>query len=322
MKSINDVNIQPGTRAFVRGDLDVPIENGQILEKYRLDATLPTLKLLKEKQTKIIIAGHIKRPKGVIDEKLSTKQLIPYFNENLGEGNFELLENLRFDIREEQNDESYAKELAAKADIYVNESFSTSHENHASVVGIPKLIPGYAGLRLELEVLTIKKILKDAARPLIAIVGGAKLESKKPAVLKLLKIADLVLVGGRIGNNWNSALPANMRIPKDYAEFGKDIGKRTIEEYEQLIQTAKTIVWVGPLGAYEEEKFAQGTNIIAKAVVDSGAFSLAGGGDTVAALNNAGMLGKFSFISTGGSAMLEFICNETLVGLKVLGYEN
>ena len=320
MKTLSEVVINTNTKVFVRADLDVPVKNGQILEKYRLDAMLPTLKYLQEKHTKIIIAGHMGKPHGKLAEELSTKQLLPYFNENLGVDTFNLLENLRFDIREEQNNTEYAHELAGMADVYVNESFSTSHEVHASIVSLPKLLPSYAGLRLLKEVENLKKVLVNPARPLVALIGGVKLDAKKPAAQKFIQTADMVLVGGKIGNNWNAPIPANMKIPKDYAEMGKDIGPKTIETYKQIIATAKTVIWSGPLGAYEEEKFALGTNEIAQAIIDSGAFSVIGGGDTVAALEKGGFITKFGFVSTGGSAMLAFLVNGNLPGLEALGY--
>jgi len=309
-------------KVLVRADLDVPIENGKIVETYRLDQMLPTLNFLKEKGTHIVLAGHIGRPEGRHVNELSTKILRPYFDEKLGATTYELLENLRFDPREEQNDSTYVQELASKADIYVNECFSTSYRNHASFVAITKLLPSYAGFRLEKEVQTLSAVLKNPIRPLVVLVGGSKVEAKKPVIEKFIEIADHILVGGKIGNNWNAGRTTNLLLPFDYAEMGKDIGPTTIEIYRQLILQAKTVIWAGPMGNYEEGKFALGSIELAQAIVDSKAFSVAGGGDTIAVLDRYGFLDKFTFVSTGGSAMLKFLAGDKMPGLEALGYAN
>ncbi len=305
-------------RVFVRCDLDVPVENGLVKEAYRLEAALPTLNLLKQAGAKIIIAGHMGKPEGKLVYEFSTKQLLPFFNEKLGEGNFELLENLRFDSREETNDENYARELASKADIYVNESFATSHREHASIVGVPKYLPHFAGLQFAKEVENLSKVLKNPEKPFIAIIGGAKLESKKPVVSKFLQIADFVLLGQKLGLDWREPVPQNLVLPIDYNDQQWDIGPITAAKYAQIISTAKTIVWCGPMGVFEEPEHSMGTKTIGEAVVNSGAFSVAGGGNTVDALDRFGFFNKINFVSTGGSAMLEFLVNETLPGLEAL----
>lgn len=320
MNTLNQANISKGTRVLVRVDMDVPIENGQIQEEYRLEQAIPTLNYIKEKGGLPVLMGHIGRPDGKPDPKLSTSLLKPYFDKALGEGTYELLENLRFDSREETNDEGFAKELAAKGELYVNESFATSHRAHASVVGIAKLLPSYAGLHLQKEAEILSSVLKSPEKPLVAVIGGIKVESKKPMITRFLGIADSVLVGGKLGTNWNAAIPANMQIPKDYADMGKDIGPRTIGVYTVLLSKAKTVVWSGPMGNYEDEKFMHGTKEVAKAIIASRCFSVVGGGDTVAALNKLGYLDKFSFVSTGGGAMLDFLANGNVPGLEVLGF--
>jgi len=323
--------IKNGTKVLVRADMDVALENGKIAEKYRLDQMLPTLNFLKEKGARIMLAGHIGRPNGKPVNELSTKVLKPYFDEILGVSSsgiagtttYELLENLRFDPREEQNDPSLAKELAAKADVYVNECFSTSHRNHTSFVAITKLLPSYAGLRLEKEVETLSTVIKKPARPLVALIGGTKIETKKPVIDKFIEVADYVLVGGKIGLNWNVELATNatnLLLPSDYAEMEKDIGLSTIETYRKIILQAKTVIWAGPMGYFEDEKFASGSIKLAQAIVDSRAFSIAGGGDTITFLDKYGFLDKFNFISTGGSAMLKFLAGDKLPGLEALGY--
>jgi phosphoglycerate kinase len=320
MNKLTDAPINNQTKVIVRCDLDVPIKNGVVQEKYRLEAGLPTLKYLKDKGARIIIMGHIGRPDGKAAEELSTKQLRPYYDEQLGAESYELLENLRFDSREEANDPTFAQELASQADIYVNESFATSHRSHASMTGITKFLPSFAGLRLEKEVENLSKVLKSPERPLIAIIGGAKLESKKPVISKFLKIADTVMLGGKMGLSWKEDVPNHLWMPWDYGEDQKDVGPRTIDAYVQKLLTAKTVVWSGPLGAFEEVRFALGTMRIAEAVINSKAFSVVGGGDTINALSSSGMLNKFSFVSSGGSAMLDFISEGNLPALEVLGY--
>ena len=320
MNSIKDANIAEGTRVFVRADLDVPIRDGKIQNTFRLDSSLETLQYLSSKKAKILIAGKIGRPEGAYNESLSTKQLQPYFEKNLPNTDFEILENLRFDVREEFTSDEFAQELAQKADIYVNECFATSHRDDTSIVAVPKFLPSYAGITLMKEVEALKKVIKEPNRPLVSIIGGAKLSTKKPVVSKFLEISEYVLVGGKIGLDWSEAIPDNLMIPIDYSTDTKDIGVETVEEYKKIIKSAKSIIWNGPMGLFEEPPFDKATNEIAKVIVESGAYSVIGGGDTVAAISNLGLLDKFNFVSTGGGAMLEFITKENLPGLEVLGY--
>ena len=167
---------------------------------------------------------------------------------------------------------------------------------------------------------TLKKAVENPKKPLVAIIGGAKVESKLPVINKFLRISDAVLIGGKLGMEWKQSIPDNMFMPKDYLEDNKDIGPETVKGFAAIIQTAKTIIWAGPMGAYEEEKYAGGTRSIAEAIVSSPAFKIAGGGDTLAALNKFGYLERFDFVSTGGGAMLEFIAKGTLPGLEALDY--
>jgi 3-phosphoglycerate kinase len=330
MKILQEADVREGTKVLVRYDLDVPVSDGKILEKYRLDAGLETLHYILAKKGFPIIAGHMGKPDGKVVPELSTKQLLPYFNENLGEGAFDLLENLRFDPREETNDPTFAQELASKANIYVNESFATCHREHTSIVGVAQKLPAYAGLHLQTEVTALKKLLDKVEHPFITIIGGAKLESKMPVVSKFLKLADFVLLGGMLGLAWqNKSAPAsrpnNLVLPVDYAQDNKDIGPKTIDIFTQGIDTAKTVLWAGPMGMYEQPEFLEGTRRLAKRIaektVEDGIYSVVGGGDTLAAIQLCVNLEKFSFVSTGGGAMLQFLADGNLPGLKVLGYE-
>ena len=322
MQTISQSNILKDTKVLVRCDIDVPLENGKILETFRLDNLLETLQFIIEKGGKPILMGHIDSPKGKVDESLSTKQLVPYFNEKLGEGNYELLENLRFDPREEDLNEEYGKELASKADIYVNESFATCHRGHTSIVSIPKYLPHYAGFRLAKEIEVLQNVMKSPERPLALIIGGAKLESKKPVVSKFLDKADYIMLGGKLGADWNESIPNNLILPDDYAEEQKDIGPQTIQKFKDLLQNVKTVLWAGPLGQYENDIFFYGTKEIcqeiAKLTQEKGIYSIIGGGDTITASRKAGTLNYYSFVSTGGGAMLEFLAGQNLPGIEAL----
>lgn len=308
-------------RIIVRADLDVPIEEGKILEPFRLEQSLETLKYIKSQGGFPVIIGHMGKPNGKFDAKLSTKQLAAFYDEHLGANNYEILENLRFEPGEEENDHEFAKKIAQYGAIYVNDSFAVCHRKHASIIGIPELLPSYAGLELMNEVEALNKVLTQPVAPFVAIVGGAKIESKLPTITNLLKIANTVLVGGKIGLEWNLEIPVNLVLPQDYATEKKDIGAKTIANYQNIISNAKTIVWAGPMGTYEDERYMGGTKGLAISVAtatEQGAFSVIGGGDTIAAIDKTGLLHKISFISTGGGAMLEFLAHGTLAGIKAL----
>ncbi|MFA5776747.1 MAG: phosphoglycerate kinase [Patescibacteria group bacterium] len=328
MQCVDKADIKTGTKVLIRCDLDVPIKNGEIVEAFRLDAGLKTLNYIIDLGGIPVIVGHIGRPEGKVVPELSTSQLKPYFDKNLL-GRYELLENLRFDPREEANDSVLAKELAQKASIYVNESFANSLREHMSMVKIPKLLPSYAGFQLVKEVESLKRILVDPARPLLAVIGGAKIESKKPVIQKFAQIADGVLVGGRLALEEPIVLDLKILMdkvyyPVDYID-DKDIGPKTLEGWRETILNAKTIVWAGPMGLFENDKYSMGTRRVGELVADAvnrGCFAVAGGGDTVTALNKFGLFNKFSFVSTGGSAMLDFLVYGTLPGIKALCQRN
>ncbi|MFZ2664101.1 MAG: phosphoglycerate kinase [Patescibacteria group bacterium] len=322
MQSLTSASIKQGTRVFVRCDIDVPMEKGVIGETYRLDNLLETLKYVIEKGEIPLIAGHIGKPEGIFKEELSTKHLIPYFDEKLGKGTYKILENLRFDPREEQNDDNFAKELASKAEIYINESFATSHREHTSIVGITRYLPSYAGFRLQKEIETLNKIVTNPEKPLIIIIGGVKLESKLPVIEKFIQRADYILLNSILSANWSKEIPQNLILSDNNSIEPKDINTETIEKYKQILNNAKTILWAGPLGMYEKEEYITGTREIANKIVEltqeKGTFSVIGGGDTIAAVNKLGILDKFSFVSTGGGAMLQYLAEGTLPGIKAL----
>jgi phosphoglycerate kinase len=325
LTSIEHAKIQPKQKILVRCDLDVPIQNGQIQDEFRLQSCLKTLQYIIAHEATPIILGHMGRPTTLTEPNLSTHQLKPFFDKNLIPEHYQLLENTRFDPREAQNDLSFAKELVqqTQATAYVNEAFASSHREQTSITMLPKLLPSYAGFTLATEVQQLSTLFSNPKRPLTAIIGGAKLETKKPLVKKFLETADFVLLGGKLGLDWDTYQPSNLYMPTDYVE-NKDIGPETVKVYERIISRSQSIVWAGPMGLFEESKYAHGTQQIAQAIAlatsHSAAFSVAGGGDTIHALAKLDMLSKFSFISTGGGAMLDFLSNQNLPGLSALSY--
>lgn len=344
MTSINQLNkiLLEDKRIIVRGDLDVPVALGEVVDGARLEAMRETLDYLTLRGAKVILMGHLGRPGGrpsleysmgpvanyLKNLKYSVKKADSLFGQEVNTaidlmeaGNILLLENLRFDPGEESNDPDFARKLAALGDLYVNECFSTVHRAHASIVGIPKLIPAYTGLRLEKEIENLKKVLEDPEKPLVAILGGAKIETKLPVISRFLDLADYILLGGTIGSSYEGDNNYKILGPVDYTgDKQQDIGPKTINMFENVIKIAKTIIWNGPMGKIEEAEFMAGTAAIAKAVAASEAFSVVGGGDTVEALNKLKIADRMGFVSSGGGAMLEFISGKRLPGLEVLNY--
>jgi phosphoglycerate kinase len=312
----------------VRAELDVDIQNGAITEEYRLLASLPTLSLIIENGGIPVIAGHIGKPKDGYEENLSTKNLLPFFEKHLGGGKFELLENLRFDAREESLDEGYAHELLSNIDVYVNDCFSTSHRKHTSITLLPKYVTSFSGLRLSLEVEMLSKLLQNPRHPLCVIIGGAKVESKMNVIEKFSKIADNILLGGKsavevlYGTADSIAKLPKVILPSDFAKDNKDIGEKTVGTFINIIAKSQTILWSGPLGVFEEKEFSEGTNRIAEAIItatkENGTYSVIGGGDTITAVNKKFSLEDFSFVSIGGGAMLNYLATGTLVGIEAL----
>ena len=318
VKRVDQAKILAGSRVLVRCDLDVPVKAGEVTESFRLEVALKTLQYIIDQAGLPVICGHMGRPKGKVDPALSTSQLKPYFAKHL-KGDFELMENLRIDGREEANDVGFAKELAQKADMYVNESFATCHREATSITGLPKLLPAYAGFRLMREVEVLTQGLDHPARPLVAIIGGAKLESKRPVLKKFAQVADAVLVGGRLALEEPITLE-KVYCPVDYVDT-KDIGPKTLAGWKYMVLSARTSVWAGPVGLFEEEKYSAGTKTVATWLAEattSGCFTLAGGGDTIVALNNFGQFANMSFVSSGGGAMLDFLVDGTLPGIEAL----
>lgn len=333
MKSIKELTDLSDKIVILRADFNVPVgDDGMVdeSEDMRIRRTLPTIQYLENIGAKIIIVSHI-------DAESGSASLLPVYNylmsrmklafaKNIDDARtfiantqIVLMENIRQYEGETDNDPRLAEEIAKLGQIYVNDAFSVSHREHASIVGLPKLMPSYAGLNMMDEVKHLSYILGKPEQPYIAIVGGAKLESKRPVIDSLIKVADEVLVGGRIGLDWVGELPDSICLPKDYAEDDLDIGPDTIASYKELINLSKTILWAGPMGQFEDPKYEEGTKAVAEAIISSGAYSVVGGGDTAKALAKFGLLEKFTFVSTGGGAALDYIAKGTLPGIEALG---
>lgn len=341
MKHLGDLEVL-GKRVFVRAGLDVLPKEGrglpdleaEIEKSYRLHALKPTIDYLFSRGvSQIVLSGHIKRPKGP-DPAFSTKQLIEPLEKILGReiafvGELKandtgslavvLLENLRFWPGEEANDLEFAKKLASLADIYVNEAFETSHREHASIVGVPYLLPHAAGKHLEEEIRHLSEVLKSAIRPFVAVIGGAKIETKMGVIENIAKIAQHVLIGGKLPleiEKEKITFPHNVLVAELEAD-GKDISVEAAAKFARILKEAKTIVWNGPMGLFEEGRVG-GSKVVTRAIVESQAKSIIGGGETVEFASSVYHLSQFSFVSVGGGAMLEFLAGKTLPGLAAL----
>jgi len=343
MKGLEKFNFK-NKRVLLRCDFDVPLSNGVILDDFRIKKSLPTISYLIGKGAKIILIGHLGRPEGKVIESLRLSPIAERLSELLGRPVIKsenclgtqvekmvdsldsreilLLENLRFNKGEQENDDSFARSLAKLGDIYINDAFANSHRAHASIVGLPKYLDSGAGLLFTKEIESLSKVKDNPKRPLIVIIGGAKVETKAKLIDKIAEKADFVLIGGLIKeeacrNNVKFKYPEKIVEPVN--DTGKkDIGLETIALFKEKISSAKTVFWNGPLGPREKEEFCFGTEEIVKAIIKSKAFSVAGGGETVEFLNNAGLIHKFSHVSTGGGAMMSFLSGEKLPGIKAL----
>lgn len=331
MRTLKDFDFQ-NKRVLVRCDFNVPMAKRvspsslssfhsemKILDDFRLRQTLPTIEYLIGARVKIILISHLA-------QKFSLRPVAKRLTELLGRevkfiesGQVTLLENLRFNKGEEENDENFAKELAKLGDIFINDAFAACHRAHASIVGVPKYLPSGAGLLLEKEIKTLEQLMKNPGKPLVAIIGGAKVETKVKIIEKLLKIADFVLIGGLLNKEIKEK---NIHFEGEGkiigAGDGLDISKANLKIFKEKIVQAKTIFWNGPLGKTEDKQFAKGSKEIAEAIIESRAFSVVGGGETVEFVNKLGLIDKFSFVSTGGGAMMSFLSGEKLPGLEAL----
>ena len=392
-KSVEDIDVA-GKRVLVRCDFNVPFDGeGKISDPKRIDEALRTIRYLIDHHAKVILCSHLGRPKGEFNPKYSLAPVAEYLSQALGQpvkmakdvvgesakaicaalqdGEVALLENVRFEKGEEKNDPQLAKELAALADIYVNDAFGTAHRAHASTAGVAAYLPAVCGFLIQKEITVMGKALADPRRPFVAILGGAKVSDKIGVISNLLDKVDTLIIGGGMAYTFMKALgysigtslcendkldlaqemmakakdkgvkfliPLDNVVADKYDEnakfqtadsdaipdgwMGLDIGPKTRELFTNAIRGAGTVVWNGPMGVSEWKNFAAGTVAVAKAVAESGAVSIIGGGDSAAAVEQLGFADKMTHISTGGGASLEFLEGLELPGIACLNDKN
>ena len=389
-KTVRDFDVK-GKKVLVRCDFNVPLdENKNITDNRRIVGAIPTIKYLLDNDCKVILCSHLGRPKGQFNKEFSlapvAKELSKLLNKevkladdiigesaksltaNMQTGEVVLLENVRFDSREEANDVEFAKELASLAELYVNDAFGTAHRAHASTAGVAEYLPAVAGFLMEKELNFLGTTLENPERPFMAILGGKKVSDKIGVIDSLLEKVNTLMIGGGMAYTFFKAmgynvgnsiceldkldlakelmekakvkgvklmLPLDTKIGKEfsadtesktvkYTEIpdgweGFDIGAETIKMYEEELSKAKTVIWNGPVGLFEFEQFAIGTNSIAKFLGNlEGVTTIIGGGDSAAAIEKLGIGEKFTHISTGGGASLEFLEGKKLPGVECL----
>ncbi|OGH11192.1 MAG: hypothetical protein A2857_04295 [Candidatus Levybacteria bacterium RIFCSPHIGHO2_01_FULL_36_15] len=356
LSTINSMPHLKDKKVIVRIDSDVDIKDGKITDDTRLVSCLETIDYLIQKGSTVVLVGHLGRPEKqyeVLDfpstipvylKKFSLEPVALWFEEKF-KGNLQdikydsfsgwkitdnlfLLENIRFYKGEEENDARFAASLAKIADFYVNEAFAVSHRKNASVSGVTHFLPSFAGLHLDQEISILTRIMENPKRPLVVLIGGAKIETKLPMVEQMHHIADYVLVGGEIAEQDKVLIKVqhekiggqkSMVFVADVKDNLKDVTPKSVENFEQVINIAQTIVWNGPIGEIgEDKKNEEGTKKIAQAIASSHAYKIVGGGDTLAFLSKENLLSKFDFVSTGGGAMLEFLSGKKLPGITPL----
>jgi len=342
LRRVQDEDLE-NKKILLRVDFNVSIENGKALELFKIKACQETLNYLLEKKAKVALISHLGRPDGKFNLDFSLEQLkgeaenilgvkLAFVADCVGEkvkealekiepGSVVLLENVRFYPGEEKNDSDFAKLLAENFDVFVNDAFSVCHRDQTSVTGVAKILPSYAGLWLQREIENLDKVKAAPEAPAVAIIGGAKIETKLPLISAFEKTYDYILVGGKIANeamDQEIRFSSKVILPLDLAHDRLDIGPKTVEKFKEIISLAKTIVWNGPMGKFEEKPYDIGTQEVLGAVIKSGAFILMGGGESVQILEENNALDKISFVSTGGGAMLEYLSGDELPGVEVL----
>lgn len=389
-KTIEDIDVK-GKKVLARCDFNVPLKDGEITNDKRIVAALPTIKYLVENGAKVILCSHLGRPKGEYKPEFSLAPVAARLSEYLGkevklaedenvvgenakamaaaleDGDVMLLENVRYRKEETKNEENFSKELASLADIFVNDAFGTAHRAHCSTTGVAAFLPAVCGYLIQKEIEFMGGALADPKRPLVAILGGAKVSDKIGVITNLLDKCNTLIIGGGMAYTFMKSLgyeigtslleeeqvenagqmmkdaeakgvkfliPIDNKVGKEYDEnteamvvdsdkipdawMGLDIGPKTQELFTDAIKGAGTIIWNGPMGVSEWDNFAAGTIAVANAVADSGAISIVGGGDSVAAVTKLGYSDKMSHISTGGGASLEFLEGKELPGIVAL----
>jgi len=390
--TLDDVQVK-GKRVLVRADLNVPLKDGKVTDLTRIARQAPTIRELADKGAKVILLSHFDRPKGKMVPSMSLKPVVKPLADAIGrtvafaddcvgpkaesavkalkDGEVLLLENTRFHAGEEKNDPDFAKQVAALGEIFVNDAFSAAHRAHATTTALADLLPSAAGRAMEAELTHLKKALADPERPLLAVVGGAKVSTKIELLQNLVSRVEVLVIGGAMANTFLAAegvhvgkslyeadhletarkvlhmatesgaailLPTDVVAAKEFKENAQhrtvpvtevapdemvlDVGPATVQAFKNRLLTTKTLVWNGPLGAFETRPFDQGTVAAAKAVAAAtkagNLLSVAGGGDTVAALAHAGVEEDFSYVSTAGGAFLEWLEGKELPGVEAL----
>ena len=391
-RTLDDLNVK-GKRVLVRADLNVPVKDGVVTDATRIARQAPTIKELADKGAKVIVLSHFDRPKGKVVPSMSLKVLVQPLSDAVGrkvafaddcigpkaeaavaalkDGDVLLLENTRFHKGEEENDAGMAKHLAALGDIFVNDAFSAAHRAHASTEGVARLLPNAAGRSMQAELSHLEKALGNPERPLLAVVGGAKVSTKIALLENLVARVETLVIGGAMANTFLAAegvkvgkslyepdhmetarkiihaanesgaailLPTDVVVAREFKagaahricpvsdigadEMVLDVGPDSIKAFENRLVGTRTLVWNGPFGAFETQPFDAGTVAAARAVADATKkgqlLSVAGGGDTVAALAHAGVEGDFTYVSTAGGAFLEWLEGKSLPGVDAL----
>ena len=343
-RSVRDADVA-GKTVLVRADLNVPLEDGRVADDTRIRASLPTLELLLEGgAVEVRVCSHLGRPKTEEDRtKYAMAPVAARLRELLPDEGVHVLENTRFDAGETQNDERFARELADGCDLYVDDAFGSAHRAHASTEAVAHLLPAYAGLLLLAELEHLGRLLGDVERPFVLVSGGAKVEDKLGVLRNLGGRADTVLIGGKMAEELRAENPLDFEVelPVDVvgaSEFaadaesqvcaydglpdgwlGLDVGPETRGRFAELLAAARTIFWNGPMGVFEWPAFAEGTKAVAEAVAaNDAAFSVVGGADSVRALNELGLAGRVSWVSTGGGASLELLEGKELPGVAAI----
>lgn len=340
----DDLPVQ-GKRVLVRASLNTPLApDGSVADDFRLLSGIPTIQALQTRAASVILMGHLGRPGGKKAEELSFRGVARRLSELLGtevplvpleqadeavssmrSGSVILLENLRFHPGEEENDPAFARRLASFGDAFVNDALSASHRAHASIVGIPPLLPSAAGYLFEKELAGFARVLDNSARPFLVIVGGKKADTKLAFIDRMSERADAVLVGNLLAREAaergiSFLHPERVTIAPDGVPKDRmlDIGPASRRIFADRVRNAGTVVWTGPLGKFEEEAYAKGSLEIVQAVRDSSAYAVAGGGDLVAFLRAYGAQDAFDIVSTAGGAMLAFLSGEDVPGVSAL----
>jgi phosphoglycerate kinase len=386
--NVRDAEVE-GKRVLVRVDFNVPLDQGRVADDTRIRAAVPTIALLRERGAALVLVSHLGRPKGKADPQLSMRPVGERLAEligtevkqapavigdeveamagDLGSGEVMLLENVRYEPGETENDPAFAEALAKLADLYVNDAFGAAHRAHASTAGVAGLLPAYAGLLLEREVTELTRVVDSPERPLVVVLGGAKVTDKIGVIERFLELADEILIGGAMcfsffraqgiatgdslveeegvklaaealeraqGSKCELRLPVDLVLGERFAPdaepresngvevpdgwMGLDIGPRTARAYAEVIASAGTLLWNGPMGAFELPSFAAGTRAVAEAVAAAPGATVIGGGDSVAALQQFGLADKVDWLSTGGGASLELLEGKKLPGVEAL----